>query len=43
MYIWLLLDVYTLVKFRYREISNCGVGEHSWESLGLQGDQTTQS
>ena len=22
---------------------NCGVGEDSWESLGLQGDQTTQS
>ena len=23
--------------------SNCGVGEDSWESLGLQGDQTSQS
>ena len=22
---------------------NCGVGEYSWESLGLQGDQTSQS
>ena len=22
---------------------NCGVGEDSWESLGLQGDQTRQS
>ena len=22
---------------------NCGFGEHSWESLGLQGDQTNQS
>ena len=22
---------------------NCGVGENSWESLGLQGDQTSQS
>ena len=21
----------------------CGVGEDSWESLGLQGDQTSQS
>ena len=21
---------------------NCGVGEDSWESLGLQGDQTSQ-
>ena len=22
---------------------NCGVGEESWESLGLQGDQTSPS
>ena len=22
---------------------NCGVGEDTWESLGLQGDQTSQS
>jgi len=22
---------------------NCGVGEHSWESLGLQGDPTSPS
>ena len=22
---------------------NCGVGEDSWESLGLQGDSTSQS
>ena len=22
---------------------NCGVGEDSWESLGLKGDQTSQS
>ena len=22
---------------------NCGVGEDSWENLGLQGDTTTQS
>ena len=22
---------------------NCGVGEYSWESLALQGDQTSQS
>lgn len=43
MYIWLLLDVYTLVKLRYREISNCGVGEHSWQSLGQQRVQTNQS
>ena len=24
-------------------ISNCGAGEDSWESLGQQGDQTSQS
>ena len=24
-------------------ISNCGSGEDSWESLGLQGDQAGQS
>ena len=23
--------------------SNCGAGEDSWECLGLQGDQTSQS
>ena len=25
------------------DASNCGVGEDSWEPLGLQGDQTSQS
>ena len=25
------------------DVLNCGVGEDSWESLGLQGDQTSQS
>ena len=24
-------------------LSNCGAGEDSWESLGLQEDQTSQS
>ena len=24
-------------------VSNCGIGEDSWESLGQQGDQTSQS
>ena len=27
----------------WRMLSNCGAGEDSWESLGLQGDQTSQS
>ena len=25
------------------DVSNCGVGQGSWESLGVQGDQTSQS
>ena len=24
-------------------LSNCGIGENSWESLGMEGDQTSQS
>ena len=24
-------------------LSNCGVGKDSWDSLGQQGDQTSQS
>ena len=24
------------------DVLNCGIGEDSWESLGLQGDQTSQ-
>ena len=32
-------------RLRAKELMhlNCGVGEDSWESLGLQGDQTSQS
>ena len=33
------------VKVSAKELmlSNCGVGEDSWDSLGQQGDQTSQS
>ena len=36
---------WTIKKAEHRRISilNCGVGEDSWESLGLQGDQTSPS
>ena len=32
-------------RLRTKELmlSNCGIGEDSWESLGLQGDQASQS
>ena len=32
-----------LLKFKELMLSNCGVGEDSWESLGLQGDPTSPS
>ena len=41
-------ESWTIKKAEHRRIStsnnlNCGVGEDSWESLGLQGDPTTPS
>ena len=30
-------------KCQRTDLSNCGAEEDSWESLGLQGDQTSQS
>ena len=35
----------TIKKAEHRRIGalNCGIGEDSWESLGLQGDPTSQS
>ena len=37
-------EIWTKRKLNIEELMllNCGVGEDSWESLGLQGDQTTQ-
>ena len=35
-----------IIKWGYQQklmVLNCGAGEDSWESLELQGDQTTQS
>ena len=38
-------ESWTIKKAEGQELmlSNWGVGEDSWESLGLQGDQTSQS
>ena len=38
-------ESWTIKKLSTKELIllNCGVGEYSWESLGLQGDQTSQS
>ena len=38
-------ESWTIRKAELEELMtlSCGVGEHSWESLGLQGDQTSQS
>ena len=38
-------ESWTIKKAKCEElmILNCGVGEDSWEPLGLQGDQTNQS
>ena len=38
-------ETWTIKKPSAKELmlSNCGVGEDSWESLGQQGDQTSQS
>ena len=44
---WSCMDVRVGLwrRLRAKELMllNCGVGEDSWESLGLQGDQTSQS
>ena len=39
------IESWTIKKLSSKELTllNCGVGEDSWESLGLQGDQTSQS
>ena len=38
-------ESWTVKKAERQELilSNCGAGEDSWKSLGLQGDQTSQS
>ena len=38
-------ESWTIKKVEYQRMDafDCGVGEHSWESLGLQGYQTSQS
>ena len=38
-------EIWTKIRLSAEELMllNCGIGEDSWESLGLQGDQTSQS
>ena len=36
-------ETWTIKSVEELMLLNCGVGEDSWESLGLQGDQTSQT
>ena len=38
-------EIWTVKRLSSKELMllNCGVGEDSWESLGLQGDPTSSS
>ena len=42
---WMVMFWSTLLHSMFKELmlSNCAAGEDSWESLGKQGDQTSQS
>ena len=42
---WYGCESWTVKKVEHWELMflNCGIGEDSWESLGLQGDQTSPS
>ena len=40
---WTWLSNWTELSAEELLLLNCGVGEDSWESLGLQGDQTSSS
>ena len=42
---WYGCESWTVKKAEHWELMflNCGIGEDSWESLGLQGDQTSPS
>ena len=37
------MDAQKLFKTVQKKFKNCSVGEDSWESFGVQGDQTSQS
>ena len=43
--IFILMSTISLRRLSVEELMplNCGAGEDSWESLGLKGDQTSQS
>ena len=43
-HVWMwVLDLQRKLSAEELMLLNCGVGEDSWESLGLQGDQTSPS
>ena len=42
-HVWMWGLDYKKLSAKELMLSNCGVGEDSWESLGLQGDQTSPS
>ena len=42
-HVWMWQLAYKEAERRRTDALNCGVGEESWDSLGLQGDQTSPS
>ena len=39
----IMKQIWTIPQAKEEMLSNSGAGEDSWESLGQQGDQTSQS
>ena len=42
-HIWITVGLWRKLRAEGLMLLNCGVGEDSWESLGLQGDPTSPS
>ena len=42
-HVWMWVGLWRKLSTEELMLLNCGVGEDSWESLGQQGDQTSQS
>ena len=42
-HVWMWVGLPRKLSAEELKLLNCGVGEDSWESLELQGDQTSQS
>ena len=38
-----IVNIYVKIAYLIDKLLNCGAAEDSWVSLGLQGDQTSQS